>query len=41
MVVFWRLGYEKASTEMLMKTMGIARQSLYDTLRWRTGRPRR
>jgi TetR/AcrR family transcriptional repressor of nem operon len=31
MGVFWRLGYEKASTETLMKAMGIARQSLYDT----------
>lgn len=31
MVVFWRLGYENASTEILMKAMGIARQSLYDT----------
>ena len=28
---FWRLGYENASTETLMKAMGIARQSLYDT----------
>jgi len=31
MGVFWRLGYENASTEALMKAMGIARQSLYDT----------
>ena len=31
MGVFWRLGYESASTETLMKAMGIARQSLYDT----------
>src|SRR5712675_758133 len=31
MGVFWRLGYENASTEILMKAMGIARQSLYDT----------
>src|SRR6266850_2412221 len=31
MGVFWRLGYERASTETLMKAMGIARQSLYDT----------
>ena len=31
MGVFWRLGYEHASTEILMKAMGIARQSLYDT----------
>jgi TetR/AcrR family transcriptional regulator, transcriptional repressor for nem operon len=31
MSVFWRLGYEKASLDLLMKEMGIARQSLYDT----------
>ena len=31
MSVFWRLGYDNASTETLMKAMGIARQSLYDT----------
>jgi TetR/AcrR family transcriptional repressor of nem operon len=31
MGVFWRLGYENASTAMLMKAMGVARQSLYDT----------
>src|SRR5256885_6870086 len=31
MGVFWRLGYEHASTETLMREMGIARQSLYDT----------
>lgn len=31
MNLFWRLGYEKTSTEALMKEMGIARQSLYDT----------
>jgi TetR/AcrR family transcriptional regulator, transcriptional repressor for nem operon len=31
MRVFWRLGYENASTETLMKEMGIAKQSLYDT----------
>ena len=31
MGVFWRLGYENASTETLIKAMGIARQSLYDT----------
>ncbi len=31
MNLFWRLGYENASLEMLMKEMGIARQSLYDT----------
>jgi TetR/AcrR family transcriptional repressor of nem operon len=29
--VFWRLGYENASTETLIKEMGIAKQSLYDT----------
>jgi TetR/AcrR family transcriptional repressor of nem operon len=31
MRVFWRLGYESASTETLIKEMGIAKQSLYDT----------
>jgi TetR/AcrR family transcriptional regulator, transcriptional repressor for nem operon len=31
MNLFWRLGYENTSTEALMKEMGIARQSLYDT----------
>jgi TetR/AcrR family transcriptional repressor of nem operon len=31
MSVFWRLGYEKTSMEVLMKEMGIAKQSLYDT----------
>ena len=31
MHLFWRLGYENASMEALMKEMGIARQSLYDT----------
>ena len=31
MSVFWRLGYENTSTELLMKEMGIAKQSLYDT----------
>ena len=31
MNVFWRLGYENASLEALIKEMGIARQSLYDT----------
>jgi TetR/AcrR family transcriptional repressor of nem operon len=31
MDVFWRLGYDNASTATLMKAMGIARQSLYDT----------
>jgi TetR/AcrR family transcriptional repressor of nem operon len=29
--VFWRLGYEHTSLDLLMKEMGIARQSLYDT----------
>jgi TetR/AcrR family transcriptional regulator, transcriptional repressor for nem operon len=31
MNLFWRLGYENTSLEALMKEMGIARQSLYDT----------
>jgi TetR/AcrR family transcriptional regulator, transcriptional repressor for nem operon len=31
MQVFWRLGYENASLDVLMTEMGIARQSLYDT----------
>jgi TetR/AcrR family transcriptional regulator, transcriptional repressor for nem operon len=31
MHLFWRLGYENTSMEALMKEMGIARQSLYDT----------
>lgn len=31
MDLFWRLGYENTSLEALMKEMGIARQSLYDT----------
>jgi TetR/AcrR family transcriptional regulator, transcriptional repressor for nem operon len=31
MNLFWRLGYENTSLETLMKEMGIARQSLYDT----------
>jgi TetR/AcrR family transcriptional repressor of nem operon len=31
MNLFWRLGYENTSLEMLMRELGIARQSLYDT----------
>lgn len=31
MKVFWRLGYENASLGVLMREMGIAKQSLYDT----------
>jgi TetR/AcrR family transcriptional regulator, transcriptional repressor for nem operon len=31
MNVFWRLGYEHTSLEVLMREMGIAKQSLYDT----------
>ena len=31
MNLFWRVGYENASVEALMREMGIARQSLYDT----------
>jgi TetR/AcrR family transcriptional repressor of nem operon len=29
--VFWRLGYDRTSLEMLMREMGISKQSLYDT----------
>jgi TetR/AcrR family transcriptional regulator, transcriptional repressor for nem operon len=31
MNLFWRRGYENTSLEALMKEMGIAKQSLYDT----------
>ena len=31
MNVFWQLGYENTSLDVLMAEMGIARQSLYDT----------
>ena len=31
MSVFWRFGYENTSTDLLMREMGIAKQSLYDT----------
>ena len=31
MNLFWRRGYENTSLETLMKEMGIAKQSLYDT----------
>jgi TetR/AcrR family transcriptional regulator, transcriptional repressor for nem operon len=31
MSLFWRLGYENTSVEALMREMGVARQSLYDT----------
>jgi TetR/AcrR family transcriptional repressor of nem operon len=31
MSVFWRCGYENTSTELLIREMGIAKQSLYDT----------
>ena len=31
MNLFWRLGYENASLEALMREMGVAKQSLYDT----------
>jgi len=29
--VFWRLGYERTSLDLLLQEMGISRQSLYDT----------
>src|SRR5690349_6937618 len=31
MEVFWRLGYERASLELLLEAMDISKQSLYDT----------
>ena len=31
MNVFWRLGYENTSLEVLTREMGVAKQSLYDT----------
>jgi len=31
MEVFWRTGYERASLDVLLKAMGISKQSLYDT----------
>jgi TetR/AcrR family transcriptional repressor of nem operon len=31
MQVFWRFGFEHTSLDVLMREMGIARQSLYDT----------
>ena len=31
MEVFWRLGYERASLDLLLDAMGISKQSLYDT----------
>jgi TetR/AcrR family transcriptional repressor of nem operon len=31
MRVFWRVGYQNTSIELLMREMGIAKQSLYDT----------
>jgi len=31
MTVFWRLGYQNTSMDVLMREMGIAKQSLYDT----------
>jgi TetR/AcrR family transcriptional regulator, transcriptional repressor for nem operon len=31
MTVFWRLGYQNASLDVLMREMRIAKQSLYDT----------
>src|SRR5579862_6967438 len=31
MYLFWRFGYENTSTDLLMREMGVAKQSLYDT----------
>ena len=31
MKVFWRFGYEHTSLDLLLREMGIAKQSLYDT----------
>lgn len=31
MEVFWRTGYQRASLDVLLKAMGISKQSLYDT----------
>lgn len=31
LIAFWRLGYEHTSIEVLMREMGISKQSLYDT----------
>ena len=31
MAVFWRLGFENTTIDVLMREMGIAKQSLYDT----------
>ncbi len=31
MSIFWRLGYENTSLDLLLREMGIAKQSLYDT----------
>ena len=31
MEVFWTTGYERASLDVLLKAMGISKQSLYDT----------
>src|SRR5579862_7894977 len=31
MTTFWRFGYENTSLDLLLREMGIAKQSLYDT----------